>query len=216
MAKKYRAFETKIHWLTWVVMAAIVLSISVLLIALQPSSKDVFYDSYFVKATEQDFQNKLPKSNNFVLVNRLEDGFLGISKGLYSKTNKEDQLSIIYFGSPELENGSSHIANVYARLYGSTKVEPQIPASNLINELENQVTLYYFENNVTEFTKTLEKLNEHYTDTNIVANTLPFVLVVLNGEVVDYAVLTEANIPLQLMNFYQRVFENEKVSNLIQ
>ena len=64
MAKKYRAVESKIHWLTWVIMATLVTAMIVLLVVLQPAPKDVFYDSYSAVATDVNFEKKLPKDNN--------------------------------------------------------------------------------------------------------------------------------------------------------
>lgn len=215
MAKKYRAVENNIHWLTWVLMATIVTAIIVLLIALQPSPKKVFYDSYYAVATDVSFEKKLPKDNKFILINRLEDGFLGFNKGLYSAGSKVDEVAIVYFGAPTIEDGSSHIANVYARLYGSDKVSPTIDPSNLYTALEDQVKLYYFEHNGTDFGNLIEKLNDKYEDANINAQTVPFVLVLLNNEVIDFAVLNEANIPLQLMNFYNDVLAHEAVEALL-
>src|SRR5690554_7241049 len=151
MAKKYRAVENNIHWLTWVLMATIVTAIIVLLIALQPSPKKVFYDSYYAVATDINFEKKLPRDNKFILINRLEDGFLGFNKGLYSAGNKSDEVAIVYFGAPSLENGSANIANVYARLYGSDKVSPIIAPSDLYLSLEDQVNLYYFEHSGEDF-----------------------------------------------------------------
>lgn len=215
MAKKYRAVESKIHWLTWVIMATLVTAMIVLLVVLQPAPKDVFYDSYRAVATDVNFEKKLPKDNNYILINRLEDGFLGINKGLYSVTNKVDQVSIVYFGAPSLENGSNHLANVYARLYGSDKVDPVIAPSDLYVQLEDQVKLYHFEHDGTEFSKLVERLNEKYEGANIVASNVPFVLVLLNNEVVDFAVLNEANIPLQLFNFYNDVLASDAVQAIL-
>lgn len=215
MAKKYRAVENNIHWLTWVLMATIVTAIIVLLIAFQPSPKKVFYDSYYAVATDVSFEKKLPKDNKFILINRLEDGFLGFNKGLYSAGSKADEVAIVYFGAPTIEGASSHIANVYARLYGSDKVSPTIDPSDLYKTLEDQVKLYYFEHNGTDFGNLVEKLNDKYEDAKINAQTVPFVLVLLNNEVIDFAVLNEANIPLQLMNFYNDVLAHEAVEALL-
>lgn len=215
MAKKYRAVESKIHWLTWVIMATLVTAMIVLLVVLQPAPKDVFYDSYSAVATDVNFEKKLPKDNNYILINRLEDGFLGINKGLYSVTNKVDQVSIVYFGAPSLENGSNHLANVYARLYGSDKVNPVIAPSDLYVQLEDQVKLYHFEHDGTEFSKLVERLNEKYEGAKIVASNVPFVLVLLNNEVVDFAVLSEENIPLQLFNFYNDVLASDAVQAIL-
>ena len=215
MAKKYRAVESKIHWLTWVIMATLVTAMIVLLVVLQPAPKDVFYDSYSAVATDVNFEKKLPKDNNYILINRLEDGFLGINKGLYSVTNKVDQVSIVYFGAPSLENGSNHVANVYARLYGTDKVDPVIAASDLYVQLEDQVKLYHFEHDGTDFSKLVETLNEKYEDAKVVASNVPFVLVLLNNEVVDFAVLSEENIPLQLFNFYNDVLASDSVQAIL-
>ncbi|MFA7417851.1 MAG: hypothetical protein WCZ19_04845 [Acholeplasma sp.] len=215
MAKKYRAVESKIHWLTWVSIAAIVTVMVVLLIALQPSPKNVFYDSYKAVATDINFEKKLPRDNKFILINRLEDGFLGFNKGLYSAGNKSDEVAIVYFGAPSLENGSANIANVYARLYGASTMDPVIEPSDLYTSLEDQVNLYYFEHSGEDFANLVKSLNEKYEDANIIAQTVPFILVLLNNEVVDFAVLNESNIPLQLLNFYNDVLANDAVAELL-
>ncbi len=215
MAKKYRAVESNVHWLTWVSMATIVTVMIVLLVALQPAPKTVFYDSYAAVTTDVNFEKKLPRNNSFILINRLEDGFLGFNKGLYSAGSKSDELAIIYFGAPTVQNGGTILADVYARLHGSSLMNPVIAPSDLKVALDNQVKLYYFEHNGTNFNNLVATLNERYEDANINATSVPFVLVLLNNEVVSFAVLNQTNIPLQLFNFYNTVLETDAVQALL-
>jgi len=214
MAKKYQAIETKIHWITWTAMASIFVLLVTLIVVLQPSRETVFYDSYLATTTETNFEKKLPRDNKFQFVDSLEDGFLGFSKGLYTIGKNDSNLTIVFFGEPSNAQSANHIANVYARLYGSSLVDPTIAASDLYTELEDQVTLYYFEQKAAQFEGTVKSLNEYY-EAEINATALPLVLVLLNNEVLTYAVLSDANIPLQLVNFYDSVLALEEVQALL-
>ncbi len=215
MAKKYQTIETKIHWLTWTIMGVIAALLIGLVIIVQPSAKETFYNSYKNVTTEVNFDKKLPKDNNFVLLEGLEDGFLGINKGLFSLGARDNHVTIVFFGSPSDAASATQIANVYARLYGSDSMDPAIATSDLKNELGDNVTLYYLEQKVAKFSDTVDQLNARYEDADIVANALPMVLVLFNNQVVDYAVLTEANVPLQLLNFYNGVLESDAIQDFL-
>src|SRR5690606_17208499 len=118
MAKKYQAIETKIHWLTWTIIGVIVVSLITILLVIQPSEKDVFYDSYYSVSSDINFQKKFPRDNKFSFVKSLEDEWFGLQQGLYSLGERDNHLSIVFFGEPTHQTSVAQIANVYARLYG--------------------------------------------------------------------------------------------------
>lgn len=214
MAKKYQAIETKVHWLTWTAIIAVVVALVSLVILIQPSKEEVFYNTYYGIATEYDFKKKLPRDNKYIIVDRLEDGFLGINKGVFSFGERNDKLTIVFVSHPSIENGSTTLSNVYARLYGSSEVKPSIEASNLYKELgDEKIDLLYYELSSDKVDEFVDQIKNRY-DNKFASETIPMLLVLFDGKLVDYAVLTSSNIPLQLIQFYDSVLDNKLIASL--
>lgn len=213
MAKKYQAIETKVHWLTWTIIGVIVVALIALTVALQPSAKDVFYDSYLVASQDATFKDKLPRDNKYQLVNNLEDKLF--EKGLYSLAERENHLTIVFFGDASHQGSVGAVANVYARLYGSENTSPVIKPAELFNALgDANMSLYHYSVKDADYLDLVDTLNEKYDDA-INSQAMPTLVVFLGGEVVGYATLTEANLAVQLHNFYNTIFEKEVVKALL-
>lgn len=213
MAKKYQAIENKVHWLTWTIIGVVVVGLIALTIALQPSAKDVFYDSYLVSTQDSTFKDKLPRDNKFELIENLDNKLF--TKGLYSLAERENHLTIVFFGDASNAASVAAIANVYARLFGSEQVSPAIKSSALYEALgDANMTLYHYGVNEADYLDLQETLNEKYDDA-ISTLSIPTVIVFLNGTVVDFETVSETGSAVQLHNFYNRVFENKDVKALL-
>src|SRR5690606_33578083 len=145
-----------------------------------------------------------------------DDQWLGLEKGVYSLASRENHVTFVLFGNATNQATIANVANVYARLYGSAKTSPVISAAEIYTTLgDDQVSLFYYEIKANQVEGIVNALNDKYEDAEMVIATMPFVIAFLDGNIVDYAVLTEANVPLQLVNFYQAVFDSEAVQKLV-
>lgn len=214
MAKKYQVFKNKVHWLTWTIIGVVVVALTVLTIALQPSAKKSFYNEYLAVTTEANFSKKLPENNKFNLVNSLNNKLF--TKGLYSIAENDDKLSIVFFGDASDAASAKIIASVYARLYGSQATDPVVKASNLFTTLgDEKMALYHYAVPATQQADLVKSLNEKYEDAEIIAATLPMVIVFLDGVVVDFQVFTDGtSLQVELVNFYNDVLASDAVQAL--
>ncbi|MFA5692216.1 MAG: hypothetical protein WC907_01255 [Acholeplasmataceae bacterium] len=216
MAKKYQAIETRVHPLTYTVIGLLVVLIAVLIIALRPTAKENFYNSYLSRTQDQNFQKKLPMNNNYILIDNLNDSWFGIKKGMYSIGKSDKQLSIIFIGTPNDEVSVKVVPNVYARLYGTDKTDPKIDQSELYTNLDNKVKLYYFELPKFKEDKTLESITKHYDDEDIVLSSFPLVLALYDNEIISHLTFGEEdNFALKMFNFYNDLLELESLEGLL-
>ncbi len=211
MAKKYQAIPTKVHWATYTIIASLILLITVLILALRPSAKESFYNSYLERTTEANFQKKLPSSNNFILLNGVEDSWLGIKKGMFSVGKSDKVVSIIFIGNLDDESSVATIDDVYARLYGSLETDPIILKSDLA---EKQVKLYYLGLNEHNSEKVLSRINGYYKDDEINLTNTPVVLALYDNHVVKHLKLSGSSNPaLSMKNFYDDLLTNEDLED---
>ncbi|VEU82184.1 hypothetical protein [Acholeplasma hippikon] len=207
MAKKYQAIQTKVHWLTWTIIGVVVVSLIGLLIALQPSAKDNFYNDYLVNTQDYQFESKLPKNNKFELVNS--------RKGLYSLADRDNHLTIVFFGDSSNQASVGAIANVYARLFGAADADPKINPSALYEALgDAKLTLYHYSVKEASFLDLMNQLNEKY-DAKINAAAMPTLVVFLDGEVVDFLQVAESSQASQLFKFYNDILDKDVVQDLL-
>lgn len=216
MAKKYQAIQTKVHWLTWTIIGVVVVSLIGLVIALQPSAKDNFYDNYLVRAQDATFQQKLPKDNKYQLVDSLENKWYDLfDKGVYELAERDNHLTIVFFGDYNNLPSVVAVANVYARLYGSNETNPAIQPSALHTSLgDAKLSLYHYSVKEAAFLGLVDKLNEKYDDT-IEAVAMPMVVAFLDGQVIAQVKLEATSQASQLFNFYNEILEKDVVQDLL-
>lgn len=216
MAKKYQSIETRVHPLTYTVIGLLVVLIAVLLIVLRPSAKENFYNSYLSRSQDVNFEKKLPMNNNYILLDNLNDSWFGLKKGMYSVGKSDKQLSIIFIGTPNDGVSINAIANVYARLYGTSKTDPKIEPADLYSQLSEQVKLYYFELPKFKEEKTLENITKHYDDEDIVLNSFPIVLALYDNEIISHLTFGEEdNFALKMFDFYNDLLDLESLESLL-
>ncbi len=214
MAKKYQAIESKIHPLTWVIIGLVVVSLLILFFAVQPTEKDLFYSSYeTTAAADANFGKKLPKDNKYQLLNSLENEWF--NEGLLSLADRNDQVTIIYFGNPSLSGSYGALANAYAYLYGADKLDIN-PSALYTSLTDSKVKIYYYELTAAEMNTVAETLNDNFTDLELNAPTLPYIMAFHNGEVLEHGSLTQANVPQYLRyTFYKNIYEHASIQGLL-
>lgn len=214
MAKKYQSIETKIHPMTWIIMGLILVSLLTLFFAVQPTEKDLLYTSYETAAQgDSSFGKKLPEDNKIHLLKSLDNEWF--NEGLISLSDRDDQLTIVYFGNSSVTGSSLALANAYAYLYGAAKAD--VAVSSLFEALgDSKVKFYHYEATADQMNSISERLNDKFDDLELNAPTIPYIIAFYNGEVLEHGSLTQSNVPQYLKyTFYKNIFEHDSLQSFL-